>query len=340
MHRWLILCVLLLCAGSVHTAALEHSDYMTGRSLSAEEAASLESRLEGDPQDIQARTHLIVHYFQGFADDKARRARNKHALWLIRHAPESGVLGHPFGAIDPDLDTDDYVAGRDAWLSHIEREPNNVTFLAHATRFLSPRQDQDLVVRHLEELQRLDPQNSQWPTDLGHLYLRKVPYEASKKTNATQALALFQRAYELSTFEPERVLLLEALGKAALAAGRHDEARTYGTSMLELSADQWTTGQSVHHGNLILGRVALIEDDVERAKRHLLAAGKTSGSPSLGSFGPNMRLALELLQRGEREVVLEYFDLCSKFWPRARLEEWADVVKAGGIPDFGANLNY
>ena len=96
----------------------------------------------------------------------------------------------------------------------------------------------------------------------------------------------------------------------------------------------------MHHGNLILGRVALIEDDVERAKRHLLEAGRTSGSPSLRSFGPNMHLAQELLQRGEREVVLEYFDLCSKFWPRPRLEEWADVVKAGGIPDFGANLNY
>ena len=228
MHRWLTLCVLVLCAGSVHAAALEHSDYMTGRGLSAEEAASLESRLEGDPQDIQARTHLIIYYFQAFADDKARRARNGHALWLIRHAPESGVLGHPFGAIDPNLDTDDYVAGKDVWLSHIERAPNNVTFLAHATSFLSPLQDQDLVVRYLEELQRHDPQNPKWPTDLGHLYLRKVPYEASRTINATQALALFQRAYELTTFEPEQALLLEALGKAALAAGRHDEARTYG----------------------------------------------------------------------------------------------------------------
>ncbi|MDE0052850.1 MAG: RNA polymerase subunit sigma-24 [Gammaproteobacteria bacterium] len=340
MHRWLILSVLAFCAWAVHAAALEHSDYATGSSLSAEQAESLEARLEGDPQDIRTRTHLIIYYFQAFADEKARHVRNRHVIWLIRNAPEAGVLAHPFGAIDPRLDADDYVTGKDAWLSHIEREPTNVAFLAHATSYLAMSQDAELIIAYLEELQRLEPQNSKWPTHLGHLYLRESAYDSPGATKATQALVHFQRAYELSSFEPEQALLLEALGKSALAAGRQDQARTYGTSLLEYSRDRSAGGQSLHHGNLILGRVALMEDDVEGAKRHLLEAGRTSGSPTLNSFGPNMRLALELLERGERQVVLEYFDLCSKFWPRSKLEEWAALVKAGRIPEFGANLNY
>ena len=55
-----------------------------------------------------------------------------------------------------------------------------------------------------------------------------------------------------------------------------------------------------------------------------------------------MMLAKALLEIGEREIVLEFFELCSKFWTlhRGRLEEWGDLAAAGGIPDFRANLVY
>jgi hypothetical protein len=96
----------------------------------------------------------------------------------------------------------------------------------------------------------------------------------------------------------------------------------------------------VHHGNLILGRIALRDGDMEKAKEHLLAAGQTPGSPQLNSFGPNMALARELLEKGEKQAVLEYFERCGSFWKRAELESWARDVKAGEIPDFGANLDY
>jgi hypothetical protein len=72
----------------------------------------------------------------------------------------------------------------------------------------------------------------------------------------------------------------------------------------------------------------------------LLKAGATPGSPQLNSFGPNMALAKELLDKGEREAVLEYFTLCSKFWDRDELKEWMALVKDGVTPKFGANLVY
>ena len=74
----------------------------------------------------------------------------------------------------------------------------------------------------------------------------------------------------------------------------------------------------------------------------MIEAGKTPGSPQLNSFGPNMMLAKELLNKDEKDVVIEYFKLCGSFWKmdRGRLKQWTDTVKNDGIPDFGTNLDY
>ena len=45
------------------------------------------------------------------------------------------------------------------------------------------------------------------------------------------------------------------------------------------------------------------------ANAYLLAVGRTPGSPQLNSFGPNMALAAELLQKEVRDTVLQYFEL-------------------------------
>lgn len=130
------------------------------------------------------------------------------------------------------------------------------------------------------------------------------------------------------------------LAKTALAAKQPEKAKKYAEEMLAGGGAGWNHGNTVHRGNLILGRIALKAGDMEKAKEHLLAAGRTPGSPQLNSFGPNMVLARELLAQGEREVVLEYFELCSKFWKREELTEWTKTVQEGGTPHFGANMRY
>ena len=99
---------------------------------------------------------------------------------------------------------------------------------------------------------------------------------------------------------------------------------------------------AVHECNLIPGRVALRRGDVKRAGEYLRAAAQVEGKGALSSFGPNMMLARELPERGQREAVLEYFELCRKFWSydRGQLAQWAEQVRSGGIPEFGANLVY
>ena len=138
---------------------------------------------------------------------------------------------------------------------------------------------------------------------------------------------------------------LSDLAEAAFEKGELDDAREYAEELLNLAPQfkgDWNYGNAIHHGNLVLGRIALVEDRIEDAKTLLLEAGKSPGSPQMDSFGPNMSLAKDLLQEGEREVVLEYFDLCRKFWDLGhdKLDAWTEEVKSGNTPEFGANLYY
>lgn len=102
----------------------------------------------------------------------------------------------------------------------------------------------------------------------------------------------------------------------------------------------WNYGNAVHYANLVLGRIALHDDDLAAARQYLLAAGDTPGSPQLRDYGPDMTLAAEMLNRGETETVLRYFELCDRFWlnrDRNRIKEWSAAVRSGRPPDFGAS---
>lgn len=144
----------------------------------------------------------------------------------------------------------------------------------------------------------------------------------------------------------ERFSALGDAAKLSFAFGHGEDAQAFASELLALAdkykSEPWSNGcgQAIHDGNLVLGRMALEQGAIDDAKRYLLEAGASSGSPVLGSFGPNMSLARELLEKGERETVLQYFDRCAKFWKVETLKQWSDEVQAGRMPNFAANLIY
>jgi tetratricopeptide (TPR) repeat protein len=105
----------------------------------------------------------------------------------------------------------------------------------------------------------------------------------------------------------------------------------------------WKKGDLVNRTNTILGRVALREGDMEKAKIYLQRSSETTGSPVLNSFGPSYVLAKELLKEGEKKAVLDYLDSIALFWiqpsdrtkqeKRALLKKWKKIIESGGVPD-------
>lgn len=143
----------------------------------------------------------------------------------------------------------------------------------------------------------------------------------------------------------ERFYALNDAAKESFVAGNTEDARKHAQELMTLLpkfAGDWNYGNAVQDANLVLGRIAVKEGRINEAKQHLLAAGNSPGSPQMNSFGPNVSLAKDLLEKGERDVAIQYFELCRKFWKmhRGRLDKWIQEIKDGKIPDFGANLVY
>ena len=375
MNRCLIFaCVALVAVGvgASPDSPGAYRDRMAGVKLTVEEAQALEERIARNADDLQARSQLLAYYRQAyFRNPSHQRRHSVHVLWLIRNAPQARILSLPDAQIDPHSDADAYLAGKDAWSSHLERQPTNLTYLRHAATFFSEHQDRELVVGALRKGLLLDAEDSWWPMQLGHLYLRSAVFgkriveeielppgfdadalelpgglaellghgPEERGSMGLQALEQLERAYELAG-GGMRTTLLDSMATAAFLGGRYDEAEAHAKTMLESEADHGSDQAHIHKANIMLGRVALVAEDVPQAKFHLLEAARVSGGATIGSFGPNMRLAADLLERGEREVVLEYFELCANFWPSDKLKDWTALVKGGRKPDFGANLIY
>ncbi len=106
----------------------------------------------------------------------------------------------------------------------------------------------------------------------------------------------------------------------------------------------WNYGNAIHQANIFLGLASLRSGQLQEAKTYLIAAGKSKGSPQLNSFGPDMALAEQMLENGERDIVINYLDLVKKFWWKAfsffKIRKWKREIKNGDIPNFGGNLIY
>jgi tetratricopeptide (TPR) repeat protein len=245
----------------------------------------------------------------------------------------------------PSLDPDGYAAAKQLWLGHTNEHPTNTAILGNAASFFVLA-DSEQAERLLLEAQKLEPKNPEWANRLGHLYaLNRGSSEEETRTSALKSLEQYERSYQNAATREARFYGLSDLAKAAFEVGDLPKATQYANELVVMAADfprDWNYGNAIHHGNLILGRVALRKGEVDRASDFLLKAGRTPGSPQLNSFGPNMALAKELLEKQQQKAVLEYFELCRKFWGMHAdsLDRWKTDVEAGRTPDFGGNLVY
>lgn len=190
----------------------------------------------------------------------------------------------------------------------------------------------------------LTPDNFKISTTLAQLLEMKMHDcgQEQKMRLANQCLELREQAMDETPAETKGDNLARA-AEDAFEAGDNAKAQKYAIQLLQLAQNRyWDAGRALHKGNLILGRITLREGNVEQAKDRLLEAAKTPDTPfGLTTFGPNMTLAKELLEKGETEIVLDYFDKCEKFWhQKEMLDSWRKIVHEGGIPDFKGNLLY
>jgi beta-lactamase regulating signal transducer with metallopeptidase domain len=318
---------------------------MEGRKLSPEQVAILEKVEAENPDDLKIQTLLLSYYFSNkYKDSKLDEAIANKAeqtvLRLIRNHPEAEALGSPEGQIDPFRTN--YAEGERLWKAHLLQRPNELKILWNAGNFFI-QTDIDLTINCYKKGRNLDLENAaSWDRQLGLFYKLKMRRSSADESPslADEALSSLESAHAETNVQ-QRSYLLPDLAKAALATDQLEKAAEYADQMLATTESMFK-GDLVYNGNFVLGMIAVKKGDIEAAEKYLLAAGDTTGSPVLNSFGPNMSLAKELLDRGRRDTVLTFLKKCYLFWNKSTSPcgKWIQELEEGKKPDFRRNLNY
>lgn len=343
------------------------NEALAGAQLAPQAVHELEEKLKSEPGAIGIRAKLIGYYFNSRFEirDHSSNLRD-HVLYLIQSSPEELFIGSPFGQLLSHVDGEEaYGEGKKLWLEHVEKSPNNLLVLENAASYLF-LEDRDLAESFLKQCRDLEPENSHWPALLAQLYelpplikdegrgkSKKAPKKkASKKKQKLEtdqqrlarskaAFAERERAFSLANTETDVLYTLTDLPQCAVDCDEIDKAKLYADRLLEI-VDQHLGNRnysnSIYEAHSALGRIALREGNRDLAKEHLLKSVSVSGSPQLNAFGPDMVLAQELLDVGEKEIIYEFFFRVSIFWKSESIEVWANQIRNGEIPDLSVRF--
>lgn len=134
--------------------------------------------------------------------------------------------------------------------------------------------------------------------------------------------------------------------KESFEQGKYDDARKYALELRQRTpayTDDFYYCDAIQRYNLVLGRLAVRDGDLQAAEKYLMASARMPDVDYRSYFGPNVSLANDLLSLGHREVVVRYLKATKKFWVSStpdQVDIWVKEIKSGKYPDFGANLVY
>ncbi len=296
------------------------------RRLAPSQVAAMRKRVERSPGDARTRALLAQATWYDRGDAEIARTHREQIVWFVANAPDSPFLSHGIVDVDRISDARTYALVRDLYDEALAKRPNDANVMAnYANLLLVPENDRAIAL--LTQAIRLDPKNPRRYQRRGQAYAlasRRLN-GARDRNKASLAFDDYLKARSLGAdFNPSYLI------ENAFDAGRLGEVEGEANAALRDHHD----ADAVHTAHTTLGRVALRRGDLAAAKAHLLDSAKVTGSPVLGSFGPRMELAQELLAKGERKTVLAYLKACGRFWQDDRQTQWAKSVESGGTPDW------
>ena len=306
-------------------------------------AKELQAKADAAPNDIESRLQLLGYYNRhSILNRSLRESHANLACWFIENYPDSAAAGDYAARVMGSVNPIGYVRARQIWLDTVKSHDKNTSVLVNASNFFL-LDDRDLCEDLLKKAQALEPDNVEITRKLAQVYKLAGQPGGSKvklREQNDKEMAQLERALAQSKEGSNVSQLLIDIAKTAINLEKNDKAKELAERLLASYSD----GESVHMGNQLLGRLSLRAGDIENAGKYLLTSARNVKGPALMTFGPSFTLAKELLEKDQKDIVLEYMDLCEKFWlagplnPGNKLREWRKTIQAGGVPDFGISL--
>jgi Domain of Unknown Function with PDB structure (DUF3857)/Domain of Unknown Function with PDB structure (DUF3858)/Transglutaminase-like superfamily len=338
--------------------------------LNAVQAAQFEAKIKNTPDDIETRKRLLRFYNnREIKDTPSRRAnRLNHRLWFVQNRPEINQ-SDLYGYLLPkdSVKDSEYQTVRDEWLKQIEANKNNPRIRLNAVNFVR-YEEPDQAEKLLTDGRKIDRDNFEFPLILSEL-LNSIAEKTGKDglpSDKTEYIEkkkeLFTKAFEsgevaLVLLKKERTYdrdvkrgkLLQTLAKIAFELKNYDRAKSLATELIldyGQDAGDYSYDDATHIGNIILGRIALSENNLAKAKEYLLIAIRAPLRKDKNNLAKiDTALAKEIFQKGEKETVSEYFKLCENLWSLKNyttlyadeikaLKLWQEEIKQGKTPTF------
>jgi hypothetical protein len=302
----------------------------SGKSISKAMAEELETELRKTPEKIDSRLVLIGYYSANGRTNTDRGRLRDHVLWMIQNHPEHPATSEPSLRDLPD-DFDGNARILALWNKNVETHGDDLAVLKDAEKFFFSK-DPEEADTLIHRISAKEPNNKEWPGELAHLYrLFGIPGDPIEDP-AQRAVESYNRVLELTKAGPARESLAGDMAQDAFKVGDFPAAAAL--AKIHLQSQDHTATQ---RGNTILGRVALRSGDAVAARQFLLDSAGESAAKDIAVSGPILVLAKELLEKGERDVVREYLEICLTFWPRGEtaLRIWIADIKNGKTPNFG-----
>jgi hypothetical protein len=303
----------------------------SGKNLSKSKADELEAGVRKEPEHVDTRLSLIGYYTWNAQTPADHLRLRDHVLWVVENRPEHPATSEPSLRDLPD-DPEGNSQIRALWDQNLQSRGEEVAVLKNAQKFFFGK-DPAAAERIIHLLFEREPQNPQWASELAQLYrMFGIPGEPFADP-AKQAMEAYRRVLALTTTAAAREALAGDMAAAAFKVGDYPGAAQLAKVYLQSSHRG-----AVQRANTLLGRVALMSDDVASGKQYLLDSAKPEAARDVSVSGPTMVLARELLEKGESDVVIQYLENCILIWPRGEptLQNWIGDIRRGKTPNFGS----
>lgn len=306
----------------------------SGKNLSKPKVDEFEADLRQKPEDIDGRLNLIGYYTWNGKTPTDRLRLRAHVLWVVENHPEHPATAEPSLRDLPD-DPEGNSKIRAIWDNNLQSRGDDLAVLKNAQKFFFGKDplEADRIIHRLSER---EPENRQWPAELAQLYRMFGIPDRYIADPAERALEAHRRVLELTRNSAARETLAGEMAAAAFKIGDYPGAAQLAKVHLQ-SSDRG----AVQRANTLLGRVALRSGNLAAGKQHLLDSCEPGAARDVSVSGPTMVLARELLEKGERDVVVQHLENCLPLWPRGEstLQNWIAEIKRGKTPNFG-NLGF
>jgi len=270
--------------------------------LSHVETKKHEKQVQYDA-DITSIALLLNQYYNDEEIDKYHRL----ILELIEKYPETSLIRGVLVRWDYSFSENLYAKAKRIWSTNIERNRNNVNVLINAAEFYSLL-NEPFAEQYFLEVLKIEPECLECIERLADFYQTNL-------VNIEKAIYYYKHALQIAINnknDEARIRMLTHLCKLSFDAEQFDDAFEYASECTSLDTNVGNLsvdcGDASHDGHHILGKIALKNERIDEAKKHLILSLQVKGGRFLNEIGPHLLLAQLLLDINEKECVIEYLN--------------------------------